>query len=93
MDNLEQNSQIYLTPCGHCFHEKCVIPWIEKQVEKFIKEKFCAQRDNKEFDNTLGPNCPNCNNQLLKEVQHQENNAIDKIIGVLDSESKMLSES
>ena len=45
MDNFSANQEIYLTPCNHCFHEACLMNWINTSLDKILKQKSKAQNE------------------------------------------------
>jgi hypothetical protein len=38
-ENFEENENISVTSCRHCFHNNCINQWVEKQVESIIESR------------------------------------------------------
>ena len=72
--------------------------WIKPSIEKYMKCKHkILESNNSEQDiREHEPCCPNCKLQLINAVEKlevkREAQAIDAILGVLESDSKMLNE-
>lgn len=97
VDNFRDREEIILTPCNHSYHETCLISWVNSSVDKILILKKEAEVNGGQLaPDQCEPECPNCSVSLLKapnNPQDEEIEAIDQIMIMLDSDSKMLDES